>query len=144
MRITAKQLAFLLNITKTNANKKIMLALHGNYAQAKMEHEINPDGEIDAELFEKKTGIPVVAAMNDLRENALKRKAFAKYLLRDFPEAAIGVQRPPKLVRLPEGLRSLLSEQVIDEICEFWNKNYYKKMISKWEKSVDYWPEFKP
>lgn len=144
MKITAKQLAFLLGTTKENANKKIMLALHTNPANASIEHKINPDGQIDAQLFEDKTGIPVVFALNDLRENALKRKAFAKYLLRDIPEKAISVPRPVKTVRLPDALRSLLSKEVLDEIEKFWNENYYKKKVSKWDKSVDYWPEFKP
>jgi len=121
-----------------------MLALHGDYAQAKIEHEINPDGEIDAELFEKKTGIPVVFALKDLRENALKRPAFKKYLLNDYPEKMLNVARPPETVTLTPALRELLSDEVVSEIDRYWNKNYYKVKFSKWEKSVDYWPEFRP
>jgi hypothetical protein len=144
MNINARQVAFLLGIPKSDANKKIMLALHGNYAQAKIESEINPDGMIDAELFENKTGIPILFALNDLKQNALKRKSFAKYLLRDFPEGAINVANPPKEVRLPVALRELLSKETLEEVEAYWNKKYYKVAIGKWNKSVDYWPNFKP
>jgi hypothetical protein len=144
MMITAKQLAFLLNISKSDANKKIMLILHQDYKQAKIEHEINPDGQIDAEIFEKKTGIPVLFALEDIKKNALKRKSYAKYLMKDFPESQISVSRPPKEVRLPSALRELLSKETLSEIEKYWNQKYYKVRISKWDKSVNYWPEFIP
>ena len=142
--INAKQLAFILGTTVSAANKKIMLALHENYHQAKLESEMNPNGSINIELYEKKTGIPLRMAVDEIRLRALERKSYAKFLLRDFPEQQLNVEKPPKTIRLPEGLRTLLSPQTLEKVSEYWNGHYYGKRMSKWHKSVDYMPELKP
>lgn len=142
--INAKQLAYLLGISVKDANKKIMLALYEDYQKAKLETEMNPNGLIEIDLFEKKTGIPIRLAMEDIRMRALERKSFAKYLMRDYPEQQLSVENPKKLIRLPEGLRTLLNPETLSEIKKYWNDNYYGKKIAKWHKSVDYFPELNP
>ena len=142
--INAKQLAYILGVSVTNANKKICSAMYDNYAKAKIESEMNDNCQIEIDLLEKKTGIPIRMAVEDIRLRALERKAFAKFLMRDYPEQQLNVSKPKKTIRLPEGLRSLLNPETLEQIQEYWNKNYYGKKMPKWHDSVDYKPELKP
>ena len=139
--ISAKQLAFLMNISQKDANKKICIAQYSDYAKAKIESEMNDNCHIEIDLFEKKTGIPIRMAVEDVRLRALQRKSYSKFLLRDYPEQQLSVERPKKVIRLPEGLRTLLNQETLEEIRKYWNDHYYGKKIAKWHKSVDYFPE---
>lgn len=143
-KINAKQLAFLLGISQKNANYKILYCLFDNIEQVKIESSMNDNWSVDSELFESKTGIPVKMALNDLYNNALKRKSFAKYLLKDYIEECLNVPKPKKKIRLPEVPRSMLSPETISQVSTYWEKNYYGKRMPKWEKSIDYYPELVP
>lgn len=125
--ISAKQLAFLMNISQKDANKKICIAQYSDYAKAKIESELNDNCHIEIDLFEKKTGIPIRMAVEEVRIKGLQRKSYAKFLLRDFPEKELSVSKPPREVRLPEGLRTLLNPGTLVEIRKYWNDHYYGK-----------------
>lgn len=105
---------------------------------------MNDNCHIEIDLFEKKTGIPIRMAVEDVRLRALQRKTYSKFLLRDYPEQQLSVEKPKKVIRLPEGLRSMLNPETLGEIKKYWNDHYYGKKMSNWHKSVDYLPELNP
>lgn len=145
MKINAKQLSFLLSVTVRSANIMICRAIHGdNEAQIKVEIKMNKNCSADVDLVEKSTRIPIKWALTDLRENALKRSAFAKHLMRDYVEKQLNVKKPKKIIRLPPVLRSMLSKETLVEVESYWNQNYSGKKISAWGTDVDYFPNLRP
>lgn len=122
MKIDSRQLAFVLGITKKDATIKILRALRldgQNYKE--IDYEFHPNISADVKIVEKHEKIDLEFAINDIRENALKRPGFRKYLLYDYPNKKIESHKTiPKTLSLPPALRSLLSEETLKEIKDYW------------------------
>lgn len=126
MKVTPNQIKYILDLpTKKEANKMIATVLYPNdYAQAKLQAELNPNLICDAILFEVVKNIPIVSTIVDIKENCLSRQAFRIWMLRDYPMGKMILKSPPKTIRLPVGLRELLSDRQLSYISNFWNSRY--------------------
>jgi hypothetical protein len=139
MKINAQQLAFLLSIPKKDAKIKILRSLRKDGQEYKeSDHEFHPNPSAEIEIIEKHEKLKIKQAVENIKNNALTSPAYKKYLLYDYPTKRIGaivdkedkkenkeekITRP-KTVRLPPVLRSLLSEENLNQIEDYWNKNF--------------------
>lgn len=144
MTISAQELAYILSIKVDSANSIIALRASDNIETARMLSAVNSNLKIPIELLKGVTIIDLEKAIEDIRENSMTRPAFRKWLMVDHPLSKIAVSRPPKTVRLPRGLRSLLKEKDLLEIEAYWNNRFANVHFSEWNQSVDYYPILKP
>jgi hypothetical protein len=149
-KVTARQIQFLL---KENPDKAWMMVMQVRKALDKSvnvfaEKDINNNPSVDVDEFDKHHKLQIGMAMEDLYNNALIRPAFKKYLLHDIPEQKLGEvfkngKLPPKTIRLPSVLRSLLSPESLSRIDEYWNKHFAGKPYLH-HSDKDLKPNFKP
>lgn len=149
MKVTANQIQFLLKESRDKAFYMVMKAKEfaGEKVSMVGDKGIVKNPEVDVDTFDQCHKLEIRKAMEDLYNNALIRPAFKKYVLHDIPEEALGQifkdgKQPPKTIRLPTALRSLMSPQDLQTVQEYWDKHFagqkYLNTISKLR------PNFKP
>jgi hypothetical protein len=89
----------------------------------------------DADVVTKEVGFYVAKAMDDLYYNALKRPAFKKWILYDYPCKQLNAKETPKKVSLPPGLKIMLSDEVIEEVKRYWNERFSDYRSPDWDEN---------
>lgn len=131
--LNKKQLAFILDINQEDARAKMCHA----WAKSKKEtqkaewsklkkHKIedNYPVAISIEVLATELNIPNLQEMvNEIHDNYLKRQATKKFILFDFPEKELKTKRKDE-VHIPPGLKSLMPDEIIQEIKTQWVKRY--------------------
>lgn len=134
MIINYKQLAFLLDIEAVEALEKIIFAYCAENkkpipAQPPKPYKVtdykrmNYPQEISLAVLEKHSKLILSPAIRDIQENYLVRPGSKKWILCDFPEKELKT-KPKNKIKIPSGLKSLLPEQIIQEIQSEWHKRY--------------------
>jgi hypothetical protein len=121
-----------------------MKSPNASVKQIEIDLKVSDTLEVDIDEYEKATKVPLRMAVDDIVENTLKRAASRKRILQDYPLSKLKVEKPPKVVSLPNALKSMLKESDIDSIEKYWNENYANKRYSEWGDGVSYYPEMKP
>lgn len=142
--VSACELAYILSMRVSRANHIIAIRLADNVETAKMISAVNPNLRIEIEKLKGLFVIDIAKAIEDIRENALSRPTFKKWLMNDYPLTKMKVDVPPKKVRLPAGLRSLLKESDLEQIESQWNRRFKNLYFPEWNETVDYYPILKP
>lgn len=147
MKISYKQLAFILDIKSIRALEHI-LAAHCKVtglalpkpAETPNEYLFNfsekgkkttrttwPDS-MEVERLEKHLGITLQPAINDIRDNYLNRAATKRWILCDFPENKVRLAaeagKKCATLQIPPALKSLISPAVAAEIGKEWEKRF--------------------
>lgn len=152
MKINEKQLAFILGISQRNAKIKILRAKGREMVKAgeKLEHPLELDHgyyttvEIESSVITDYEGVDIDFAIKDIYENALKRPGYRKYLLYEYPVSKMDKKDPTRIISLPVALKSMLSDESVETIKEYWEKNLSSFVSDKWPISLNYKPIFKP
>ncbi len=144
--IDSKQLAYVLGMTHKKAKVTMLRAKNPNASEEQIAVDFTVSDVLVADIdeFEKATGIQLRAAVDDIVNNSLKRAASRKRILQDYPLSKLKTEKPPKQVRLPAELRSMLSKEDLDEIESYWRKNHEGKKFTEWNDSVNYYPLMNP
>jgi hypothetical protein len=142
--VSASELAYILSTTQEKANKIIGIKLFNDHTQAELECKLNKNLRIDISRINGLFVIDVEQAIIDIRENAMSRPHFKKWLLSDYPLEKLRVEYPKRKIRLPRGLRSMLKKSDLDEIEFQWKRRYQNTTFPQWHESVDYYPILKP
>jgi len=149
MKVTASQIKFLLKESPDKAYYMVMKAKEfaGESVSMKGDKGIIKNPEVDVDKFDECHKLEIRKAMEDIYNNALIRPAFKKYVLHDIPEEALGQifkdgKQPPKTIRLPAALRSLMSPVDLQKVEDYWFKNFQGK---KYQNTInELRPTFKP
>lgn len=86
---------------------------------------------MEIELLAEHLNLPdLQLAVDDIRNNYLKRSATKKYILNDYPEHQLQLQykNPRKRITLPSVLCSMLNEQDIGIIKGVWKQRHKIKV----------------
>lgn len=141
--ITSKQLAYIMStnpsssMTHKNAMKIMLRAKRKNGEVAKeSDYEFLEEVVADISIVSKETGIDLELAVKDIRENSLKRPAFRKWILYDYVSEKLKGDKPPKRVSLPPALKSLLPEETLKEIRDYWNEKFASFKNPNWNDDV--------
>lgn len=128
MKLTYKQLAFILDIKPIEALEK-MIAVHCKVKNCstprpadKVKVYINEGypQEMDCGLLAVHLGIPSLQqSVEDIKNNFLKRPATKKWILCDYPEKQLQT-KPAHKVKVPPVLASMLSQKDVEFIREQW------------------------
>lgn len=125
MNITASQLAFILNVPQAEANAKIAFCL-GYTPDRRDELKEDKNLSVEVRVFEKKN-FPIQFAIDSIKKNALKPGPYRGFLV-DYPLSKLKTNKStgfyPASIRLPEGLRSLLTHEQLSELKELWTERY--------------------
>ncbi len=145
-KIDSKQLAYVLGMTHKKAKVTMLRAKNpsANEEQIEVDFTVSDVIEMNIDDFEKATGIQLRMAVDDIVNNTLKRAASRKRILQDYPLSKLKTEKPPKQIRLPAELRSMLSDEDLKEIESYWRMNHGGKRFSEWADSVNYYPEMNP
>lgn len=145
MNLNYKQLAFILNIEPVEALEKVLYcwakstgkSLPGRRDSVReylftktivKNKEKNVRNELpealEIELLSKYLNLPDLQfAVDDIRENYLKRQASKKWILLDYPEKELRTKLKDK-INIPPVLASLLKEEDVEFIAKEWSKRY--------------------
>lgn len=141
MNINYKQLAFILDIEPVKALEKILytnskvtgknfLASCGTVKQylftdqGKKKVRNNLPESYDIGLLAIHLNIPLLQqAVDDIRNNFLKRPFTKRWILCDFPEKELRTKDKTK-IKIPDTLASLIREEDIKIIHDEWKKRY--------------------
>ena len=139
--LTKTQLAFLLDISPTDARKK-MIAAYCSWkkiepkvqfektatGREKMSDQYPPQMEI--RMLSEYMNLPTLQAMvDDIHNNYMTRNATKKYILSDYPEKEIvkmQAEGKNRKINIPVALKSLLPENTVTDIENEWLKRYPK------------------
>lgn len=149
MIITARQVQFLLKESPDKAWMMVMQVRKHLDPSVNIlgDKDVIKDPNVDVEEFDKYHKLEIKRAMEDIYNNALIRPAFKKYVLNDIPETALGQifkdgKNPPKTIRLPAALRSLMSPGDLQKVSDYWYKNFQGQ---KYQNTInELRPTFKP
>jgi hypothetical protein len=131
--ITSKQLAYILSISHKDSMKIMLRAKRKNGEVAKeTDWEFVSEVVADIEIVSKETNADIEMAVNDIRENSLKRPAFRKWILYDYVSEKLKGKTPPKKISLPPALKSLLPEEAVSYIRDFWNEKFSNYKNPDW------------
>jgi hypothetical protein len=133
--INSKQLAYILDIKKEDARAKMCVAWSNsngitNTAERDKKGKIIDSFPLamETEMLAKELNIPnLMQAIEDIRENYMKRPAYRKYILCDYPEKQIKKceeSGKPLRITFPAGLRALLSDSDVNAIKGEWRDRY--------------------
>lgn len=142
--VSACELAYILSMRVSRANHIIAIRLADNPETAKMISAVNSNLRIEIDKIKDLFVIDIAKAIEDIRENAITRPTFRKWLMHDYPLSKLKTPFPPKKLRLPAGLRSMLKEQDLAQVEEQWNSRFKNLHFTEWHESVDYYPILKP
>jgi hypothetical protein len=133
--INSKQLAFILDIQKEDARAKMCTAWAKSQG-IENAAEWSKTGKIidvypvtmEVEMLAKELNIPTLSQMIlDVADNYLKRPAYKKWILCDYPEKEIKKCKEsgkPFKLSIPTGLRSLLSDADLNVIKSEWRTRF--------------------
>ncbi len=125
-KINASQLALLLNIPKKDAVKKIFIAT-GKPIHEFDKFEESGNYSIDIKKLSDHLKIDLNFYLNDIANNFLKNQSTGSFIL-DYPAKKIKPSKKtglmPKSVTIPSVIKSMLSEEVIEQIKTKWNQKY--------------------
>ena len=142
MRLTHKEVAWILRITQDEALSKIILIDHPDPDEAQKVWEKTVKQSVDSEEFDKKYGTSLTFAANDIVNNCIKRPAYKRWLFIDWPKKLLDSSSPPEKIQLPTHLRRLVSEQDKETIKRYWEQNLSMYVSPYW--TVKYTPIFEP
>jgi len=143
--LTKTQLAFLLDISPTDARKKMVAAYCSwKRIEPKVQYEKTATGrdnmsdqyppQMEIRMLAEYMNLPTLQAMvDDIHNNYLKRNATKKYILSDYPEqerAKMQKEGKNRKLNIPTALKSLLPESTVKEIEIEWYKRYPKLQIA--------------
>jgi hypothetical protein len=121
-KINAQQLALLLNIPKVDASKKIYVA-NG----IKEEFDKKEPYSIEIKKLSKHLNCDLDFYLNDISKNFLKNQSTGSFIL-DYPSKKIKPSKTtglmPRSITIPTVIKSMLSDDVINQVIEKWNKRY--------------------
>lgn len=125
-KITAKQLAFLLNIKVKDAVKIVCQVMEYDYSS--FEESGGKDCEMIVDRFETKRGYSLRPYLEDIYNNYMKRGATRSYLMdlpqkkiNDYEKKGLGV---PGKVSIPAVLSSLMSAESKKQVLKGWQQRY--------------------
>lgn len=134
MNLNYKQLAFILDIEPIEAARKIIFVhckLKG--IQVPQKHNLIRDyyykdspwpTEYDVEKLSWCLNLPDLSnAVQDIRENYIKRQPTKKYILFDYPEKEMRLKLKEK-IKIPPVLASLLKPEDVEFIENEWARRY--------------------
>jgi len=132
--INYKQLAFILDIEPIEAARKIIFVHCKIYglgvpAKSNLIRDYYFKGsewptELPVETLSKYLNLPdLPLAVEDIRENYLKRQASKKWILLDYPEKELKTKLKTQ-VKIPVVLASLLKPEDVETIKTEWNKRH--------------------
>lgn len=142
MRLTHVEVAYFMRITQQEAIKKIILIEEKDPKKADKLFWITDEISVESEEFDKHYGTNITFAANDVVNNCLKRSAFKKWLMHDWPIKAMDEANPPKVIQLPVPLRRLIKPEDKEEIRRYWDNNFRFYKGDKWTKNYE--PIFEP
>lgn len=142
MRLTHVELAYFLGTTQINALKKIIAMIEPDYNKARSLLAMTSKQSVSSEEFDEHYGTNVTFLAKDLVENCLKRSAFKKWLLHDWPLKILNEEKPPKIIQLPVPLRRLIKPEDKETIKLYWEQNFTFYVSSNWTKKYE--PVFEP
>jgi hypothetical protein len=133
--INSKQLAYILDIKKEDARAKMCIAYSkannvANDAVRDKKGKIVDSFPLamETEMLARELNIPTLQqAIEDIRDNYLKRPAYKKWILCDYPEKQLKrceESGKPLKIPFPSGLRSLLSDSDVNTIKGEWRDRY--------------------
>jgi hypothetical protein len=138
MKLSYKQLAFILDIEPIEALKKIIyvhckvrgIALP--YSQEKVKDYLYPGSvlpdELDVGLLALHLNLPTLQqSVEDIKNNFLKRPATKKWILCDYPEKELKTKEKHK-VKIPPVLVSLLNKEDLNTISKEWSRRFSIKV----------------
>lgn len=134
MNLTYKQLAFILDIESIEAVRKIIFIhckvkgieapLKSGYIKDYYWEDSPWPMELGIELLAQHLNLPELQrAVDDIRENYMKRPPTKKYILCDYPEKELKLKLKDK-VKIPPVLASLLKPEDVELIENEWAKRY--------------------
>lgn len=132
--LTYKQLAFILDIEPIEAVRKIIyvhckakgleVPLKYNHIKDYYFKDSLWPMEFDVSLLSEHLNLPELQrAIDDIRENYMKKNATRKYILLDFPEKEMRLKLKDK-IRVPSVLASLLKPEDVEFIESEWSRRY--------------------
>jgi hypothetical protein len=135
--ITSKQLAYILSVSHKDAMKIMLRAKRKNGEVAQeTDWEFLEEVICDIEVVSKEVNADIQMAVKDIQENSLKRPAFKKWILHDYVSDKLKGDKPPKKVSLPPALKSLLPEETLKEIKNYWNEKFAGFKNPNWNDDV--------
>lgn len=142
MRLTHIEVAYFLDIKQEEAIKKIIRITEKNPVIAKAHLNMTKKITVDSDEFDVEYGTSLTFAANDLVNNCLKRSAFKKFLMHDWPLKQLNTESPKKKIQLPVPFRRLIKPQDKEEIKRYWEQNFSEYVSDKWVKKYE--PIFEP
>lgn len=135
--LSKRQLAFVLKIKQTEAEDKML------YAFAKHKGVYDPDGyppipddfdcpdQIKIELLTKYLNLPdLQESVNDIHNNFFTRSTTKGWIM-EYPQKVIDAKtekgEPCYIIHLPPAMRSLVREDIQEEIIKAWENRYHVK-----------------
>lgn len=134
MRLTHIEVAFILKITQQEAIKKIIHITEKNPIRAEHLLSMTKKITVDSDEFDIEYGTSLTFAANDIVENCLKRSAYKKWLMFDWPKKVLDQEKPPRKIQLPNPLRRLIKPEDKEVIQRYWVQNFTDYVSDKWEK----------
>lgn len=124
--INETQLAYLLNVSKKEAIRKIAYC-KGKRHKDKEEVDEIKSIKISVSEFEEKSNINIQFAIDNLQQKAMKPGAFRGFLV-NYPIKKLKPSKSgfyPKIIRLPTALRSLMTKEHLQELKNEWATKYF-------------------
>jgi len=145
MILNNKQIAYLTGKTQDQAKTMILNIIHGdNHDYVKYTRKSIDIVHIDSKDFDNKFNTSVGLFAEDIFKNSLKRPAFRKYILSELPLQTMNQKKPPKIIKIsPPALRSLMNDEDVKKVKEYWTSRYSHLRMSIWE-DRNYSPVFEP
>jgi len=137
-QLTKAQFAFILKDTQINARKKMIYAWCTEKGLPVPDIDPNADEKeemkridkgypdwINVDILSRQLNMPdLQQAVDDIRNNYMKRSTTRQWIV-ELPQDRMNKsgEIPPR-IKIPETLKSLLSDEVINEIINVWKKRY--------------------
>jgi hypothetical protein len=145
MILNNKQIAYLTGKTQDQAKTMILNLIHNdNHQYVKQTRSDIDIVHVDSRYFDDKFKTNVTFFAEDIFKNALNRPAFKRYILSELPIQIMSQKKPPKIIKIsPPALRSLMNDDDIKKVKEYWTSRYSHIEMSIWE-DKNYSPVFEP
>ena len=131
-----------MGITQAQAIRKIVLISESDPRKADRIVDMTEKISVDSNEFDKHYKTNITMAAKDVVENCLKRSAFKKWLMHDWPLLLLNKVKPPKKIQLPVALRRIIKPEDKETIQRYWAQNFSDYKSDNWVK--EYKPIFEP